>query len=138
MTLQEFIAEKKLLVFEDLASGRVPSAGRHDKAHLESLSNKGEPQMGTTRFEPNLVTMEFIFMSEGVSVGVLQVRLDPPERIVFMPVPKWVVETVWQGDVDGSYHFESDAERLMKAYTELLKPLTNIDQFKKRKIVGRS
>ena len=138
MTLQEFITERKRLVFEDLSSGRAPSTGQYDKAHLESLSNNGEPQMGTTRFEPKTVIIEFIFMSEGVSVGVLQVKLDPPERIVFMPVPNWVVETVWQGEVDGSYHFEADAEKLVKEYSEILKPLTNIDQFNKRKTVGRS
>ena len=138
MTLQEFITEKKRQVLEDLLSGRAPRAGRYDKTHLESLSINGEPQMGTTRFEPNLVTIEFIFMSDGVSVGVLLVELDTPERIVFMPVPKWVVETVWQGEVDGSYHFEPDAEKLVKEFSEVLGPITNRDQFDKRKIIGRS
>lgn len=138
MNLTEFVAENKRQVYEDLVSGRAPRAGKYDKTRLAQLRAKGAPQMGTTEFEPDSIHLEFIYMSEGVSEGVLSIELQPPERIVFMPVPKWVVEEVWQGEVGGSYHFESDAEKLLEQFSKLLSKSDNKEHFKKRKVIGRS
>ena len=64
-------------------------------------------------------------------------EVDPPERIVRMPVPEWVVESVWQGEVDGSYHFESHAYALLEAFTASLDPEENARRFKGRMPTGR-
>jgi hypothetical protein len=62
------------------------------------------------------VTFEFIFSFSDGQTEVLQVKVTAPERIVYLPVPEWVVESVWQGEVAGSYHFESDARRLVDKF----------------------
>ena len=46
-----------------------------------------------------------------------------------MPVPSWVVESIWQGDIDGSYHFESEATELVAEFIEVLKREGNLAQF---------
>ena len=35
---------------------------------------------------------------------------------MFLPVPDWVIESIWQGEISGSYHFESDAKALVEAF----------------------
>jgi hypothetical protein len=89
--------------------------------------------MGTTVLKPDLIVFEFIFSLDDGQTEVLAVELDPPQRIVFLPVPGWVVESIWQGEVQGSYHFETDAKVLMEEYATELEPLHNAKWFEKQK-----
>lgn len=125
MTLSEYVATKKKEIYDDLLQGRGPAEGEFDAAALAELRSRGEPQMGSTVLEPENIRFEFIFPQNDGSAELLAVELTPPERIVFMPVPAWVVETIWQGDVDGSHHFESDAKQLMDELSASLEPLSN-------------
>jgi len=81
--------------------------------------------MGTTRYEPNAIHFEFIYPDSKSSSTVLTVTLEPPERIVFLPVPDWVVENIWQGSIAGTHHFESEAQRLVDEFKADLMPGPN-------------
>ncbi len=89
------------------------SSGRFDEALFREAKDKGQPQMGATRFTARTVIHEFIYTMPGKSL-VFSVEVDSPERIVFLPVPEWVIENIWQGSIDGSFHFERDAQRLVE------------------------
>ncbi|MBN9502607.1 MAG: hypothetical protein BGO01_17595 [Armatimonadetes bacterium 55-13] len=115
MTLNAYAAAKRLAIFDELQAGHEPSEGLFDHAILEEGRVKGHPQMGTTTYEPNCISLEFIYPDPSTSATVLSVKLTPPERIVFLPVPEWVVESIWQGEISGSFHFESDAQKLYEA-----------------------
>ena len=132
MTLAEYLAQKKMEVYNDLRQGLKPK-GKYDEADLAALLGRGEPQIGSTHLEPENVRFEFIFPQSDGSVELFKVEMTPPERIVFMPVPGWVVETIWQGEIDGSHHFESDAKRLLQELSQSLEPLANKKLFEPRK-----
>lgn len=110
MTLQTWVAQKKRDIYDDLRNGQMPREGAFEPARVKEGIALGQPQMGTTVFTPTQAEIEFIFADPKASSLVVTVALDSPERIVFLPVPKWVVESIWQGEIDGSYHFESDAQ----------------------------
>lgn len=129
VNLTEFVAAKKRLVYDDLQKGNPPSEGRYSEEAFKDAKVKGKPQMGKARFKPNLITLEFIYSDPNSSASVFTVELDAPERIIYMPVPKWVVESVWQGEVAGSYHFATDAQRLLAEFSGLLEEDANQDIF---------
>ncbi|HVT12163.1 MAG TPA: hypothetical protein VHE55_07840 [Fimbriimonadaceae bacterium] len=129
MTLNQFAAEKRLAIFDDLRNNREPRDGSFDAAVLKEAKTKEAPQMGTTRYEPDAVHFEFIYPDPTATAIILVVTLAPPERIVFLPVPSWVVENIWQGDISGTYHFESDARRLMRELQAELEPAENLKWF---------
>jgi hypothetical protein len=129
MTLNEWSAEKRLLILEDLSSGRTPSLGRFDETIFKEGQVKGSPQMGAVLYFPQLVTFEFIFPDPLSSATVLSVSVVPPERIVFLPVPSWVIENVWQGEVQGSFHFESHARELVERFALELDEVRNLKWF---------
>jgi hypothetical protein len=137
VTLNEWSANKKLAIFEKLSAGLEPEEGQFDSALLRSAAARGAPQVGATKYEPNAVRFEFIFNEPGDSSVVFTVTLEPPERIVFLPVPKWVVEEIWQGQVDGSYHFESHTSKLLEEFLTELAPETNKKWFQPRKATHR-
>lgn len=112
MTLNEWAANKKLAIFESLQNGRRPAEGEFDDAIFRQALTKGQPQVGATSYEPELVHFEYIFPDALSTATVLKVTIRPPERVVFMPVPEWVIEDIWQGEVKGTFHFESEARRL--------------------------
>lgn len=112
-------------ILDELKAGQAPSEGAYDEALLREARAKGAPQMGTTRFEPETIILEFIYPEAHGTTLILAVRIVAPQRIVFLPVPEWVIESIWQGDIDGSYHFESDAERLVEAFRGQLTPEGN-------------
>lgn len=132
MTLNEWSAEKRLLILEDLLAGRAPSLGVFDEVVLREGQVKGTPQMGGVRYAPLLVVFEFIFPDPLSSATVLSVSVVPPERIVFLPVPSWVIENVWQGEVFGSFHFESDARSLVERFELELDEESNLKWFEKQ------
>lgn len=121
MTLNEWAASKKKAIFDAVSNLQPPPDGEYDPDVLRDGFDKGKAQMGTTVYEPECACFEFIFPDRNASATVLTVRVAPPERIVFLPVPPWVVETIWQGEVDGTYHFESEATSLVDAYLQELK-----------------
>ena len=125
--MNAYAAAKRLAIFDELKLGRPPSEGEFDAALFSEAKVKGEPQLGSTRFEPDSIYVEFIYPGPQTSSMVITVKLRAPERIVFLPVPDWVVENIWQGDIAGTYHFESEARRL---YEELGREL-GIDENKK-------
>lgn len=125
MTLNQHAAEIRMQIFDSLKKGLEPSVGTFDASVLKEGKTKGEPQVGTTRYEPDAIVFEFIFPDPRSAATVLSVRVDSPERIVFLPVPKWVVESIWQGDIDGSFHFESHARAMLKEFEALLEPEAN-------------
>ncbi len=129
MTLNQFAAEKRLAIYSDLQRNLEPREGSFDGAVLREARTKDAPQMGTTRYEPNAIHFEFIYPDPIATALILVVTLAPPERIVFLPVPPWVVENIWQGDIAGAHHFESDARRLMKELEAELEPERNAKWF---------
>ena len=131
MTLNEWAAQKKTEIYEDLANSRQPT-GKYDEAILRQAQVKGKPQMGATTFSPDSATFEYIYPDTNSTATVLQVIVEPPERIVFMPMPEWVIEEIWQGDVTGSPHFESEAMEMIRRYTAELEPGANDKHFGKQ------
>lgn len=129
MVLNQFTSELRSKIFEELKLGFVPSEGTYSEQVLRDARSKGQPQLGSTRYEPNAIVIEFIYPSPGTTATVVSVRVSSPERIVFMPVPAWVVESIWQGEIDGSYHFESEAENLLAQFAASLTPEANLAQF---------
>lgn len=104
--------------------------GRFDPELLRQTQVKQPAQMGATVFLPGSVQFQYIYPDPiGGAALVLTVTVDTPERIVFLPVPEWVLENVWQGSVDGSYHFESDARDLVERFNGLLEPSANAALF---------
>ena len=138
MNLNAFAAEKRLELFEDLKAGRTPREGEYDEATLRDARVKGQPQLGATHYEPESIFLEFIYPEPKSYSAVLTVRIPSPERIVFLPVPEWVVESIWQGEISGSFQFESDAERMVADLHHQLAPQANAELFGPRTPVGRS
>src|SRR5687768_7919706 len=137
MTLSAFSADKRTKIFEALSSGQPPPEGDFSEMVFKDGKDKSKPQMGATRYEPAAIVFEFIYPDPLGAPILLSVRLDAPERIVFMPVPSWVVESIWQGEVSGSYHFESDAQQLLDDFQKGLEPKSNAEAFGTKPTVGR-
>ncbi|AIE85245.1 hypothetical protein [Fimbriimonas ginsengisoli] len=137
MSLNQYAAERRLRIFDELRAGRSPSEGSFDEAVLREARAKGQPQMGSTTYAPDAILFEFIYPNPTGAPILLEVRLDPPERIVFMPVPSWVVESIWQGEISGSAHFESDAYAMLETFRQSLEPDRNSEQFEARPAIGR-
>lgn len=138
MSLNEYASRLRLEILDDLLSGAAPRQGEWDEARRKEGSLKGRPQLGTTRFEPEAMIFEYIYPDSTGSPLVLSVRVDPPERIVFMPVPGWVIETIWQGEVAGSYRFESEAQAMLETFSARLEPEANRAEFSARPPTGRA
>lgn len=139
MTLSAFVADKRTKIYAELKSGKKPSEGEFSPETLREALVKGEPQLGTTRFEPTAVVLEFIYPDPHTTATIVPVRVKTPERVLFMPVPEWVVESIWQGEIDGTYHFESEAATLLAAYAKMLDAEENAEWFGPRpnKATGR-
>lgn len=129
MNLNEFVAAKRRAILGALAAGHAPSEGAYCPEMLAEVRVKGAPRLGTVRYEPTRIILEFLFTEPGSMASIFAVTLDAPERIVFLPVPKWVVETIWQGEIDGSFHFESDARRHLEGFMAEVDPEANAHWF---------
>jgi hypothetical protein len=129
MNLNAYLAAKKQSVFADLQAGRPPSEGRFDEAVWRDAKEKAAPQLGSALLEPGRVELQFIYPVPGGMAVILAVEFDPPERIVHLPVPSWVIESIWQGEIAGSSHFESDAMRLLDELRAQLEPEANAALF---------
>lgn len=129
MRLGEWVARKKVAIWECLKEGRAPEEGEFDAGILSEALDKGSPHLGMTRYAPDCVYVEFIFQDPEKGPTVLSVRLAAPERIVYLPVPEWVVEQVWQGEVYGTYEFESVAREAVERFLHTLEPGKNREFF---------
>lgn len=136
--MNEFASKFRLEIYDDLRQGKAPRAGTFDSAVLAEALTKGSPQMGPTRYRPNSVVTEFIFPDSAGGSVVLAVSVETPEPIVYLPVPSWVVESIWQGHIEGSYHFRSQAERLLQELTASLEPGQNEALFDKQTVIGKA
>jgi len=116
-------------VFTDLQAGNAPSIGSFSEELLKEGRAKGKPQMGTTRYKPDQILFEFIFADPRGVATLLVVSVPAPQRIVFMPVPEWVIEQIWQGEVTGSYQFVSDSHRMLESVSDLLSEKNNLRFF---------
>lgn len=125
MTLSETVARLRRQIYDDLRSGQPPSVGRYSESDWKQARDKGEPRMGTYTLTPEEIRMEFLYSAAEAPALIFTVTVPAPERIVFLPVPDWVVESIWQGEIDGTYHFESDARRLLAEFERLLEPAEN-------------
>jgi hypothetical protein len=125
MSLNSFAADQRVRIFEALKVGQPPLEGVFDESLWKECHAKGEPQMGSTVYKPWTIHYEFIYPEAGASTTIFTVQTKPPERIVFMPVPAWVIESIWQGEVTGSHHFESDATKLVMAFQAQLEESPN-------------
>jgi len=132
MRLSVFCSERRREIFEALGRGEHPRDAEFDAEALRQGLLKGSPQVGATRFEPSAAIFEFLFPDPLGAAVVLSVKVRSPERIVCMPVPDWVVENVWQGDVDGSFRFESEAREMLRDFEEILAPEANAALFEKQ------
>jgi len=124
-SLNTFAASQKRAIFDDLYDGKSPAIGSYDEALLREAKTKGKPQMGPTRYGQNELHFEFAYPDPNGAAVILTVTVSTPERVVLLPVPDWVVESIWQGEISGSYHFESDARRLIEEFQSLLSPEAN-------------
>lgn len=129
MNLNVYASELKRQLFDDLIGGAVPRRGTYNETLRREAKTKGKPQMGAVRYTPGEIIIEFIFPDPSSSTIVLPITVESPERIVFLPVPEWVIESIWQGDIDGSYHFESHARTLVSQLAAELEPAENAKWF---------
>lgn len=137
MTLNEFAARLRLRLFEDLRARNAPGEGAYDPAVLREAAAKSAPQMGSTRYEPHQIHFEFIYPDPPGAAIILTVTVSSPDRIVFLPVPGWVVESIWQGEIDGTFHFEGEIPALMEAFGNELTPERNLAYFGRKAPVRR-
>jgi hypothetical protein len=127
--LNAFVAETRQRIFQDLSAGKPPSLGDYSEEVLKRARTKGQPQMGSTRYAPDHVGFEFIYPDPHGAAVLLTVAVPAPERIMFLPVPEWVISQIWQGEVTGSYHFLPDAEALLADFKAQLEPDPNARLF---------
>lgn len=123
-SLNAYAARKKQEILERLARGADPGEGFFDAATLRDCLKRGTPRIGSTTYEPMAIHLEFIF-SSGDSAGILRVTIVPPERIVYLAVPDWVVDNSWQGFIEGTYEFESLAMDAVEKFSRSLEPEPN-------------
>ncbi len=135
-SLSEFAVATKRTILADLLAGQAPQ-GEFEAENLRRATTKGTPQMGTIRYEPHALVFEFIFPDPASSPTILEVRIASPQRIVYLPVPGWVVESIWEGDVAGSFHFESDAKALLQEIIDCMTPQENPQIFGVKHLSGR-
>lgn len=120
MNLREFAGERQRIIFEALQRGQEPPIGTYDEDTLKECRRRTQVQTGTTRYRPDRLLFEFIFYEQSLGPAVLTVEVAAPEPLVYMPVPDWVIEDVWQGEVTGTFRFESEARELLNVFSETL------------------
>lgn len=132
-----FIAKTKTEIFENLQTGKFPGVGKFSETLLEACRVMGTPQMGTTVHRPQAFVFEYIYRDHLGNSTIFPVEVEAPDRVVFMPVPDWVIESIWQGDIDGSFCFAWEAEEKLAALTRSLEPEPNEAYFGRRQAKRR-
>jgi len=137
VTLAEFLASTRESILSDLKRGAPPSLGEYDEAVLKEALDLGSPQIGTVTLEPSAAVLEFIYSGTESAPAILAVRVPAPERIVFLDVPPWVIASIWQGEVTGSYRLESEARAMLDAVRESMEPEANRRLFEPKTPIRR-
>lgn len=132
MTLRKFVRNNLQTIFEALQKRQLPPVGEYDAQTLKECFRRATVQTGTTHYQPDCILLEFIFSEPNLGPAVLSVRIPAPEPIVYMPVPDWVIQDVWQGEVTGSFRFASEAETLLKKLHNQIFAETNALYFDER------
>lgn len=129
MGLNAYAATLKRQIHERLCGGVPPESGDFDEAAFRELRDFGAPQVGATLFEPDAILFEFIYADAPGGPRIFAVRVPSPERIVFLPVPSWVIEEIWQGEIDGRFEFYSEAVALIDELRKELDETANAKWF---------
>ncbi|MGQ9881576.1 MAG: hypothetical protein ACUVSV_12050 [Armatimonadota bacterium] len=133
MTLREFVNATRKQVLDALLHKQPPPIGHFDPKRFEEAVQMREVQMGGTRYTPHSVILEFVFLHDNPGAPlILCVEVDTPEPVVFMPVPEWVQEDVWQGEVKGTFRFRSEAEQLIGSFRHHVLECDNPHYFEER------
>lgn len=119
-------------ILEDLKAKKEPRIGQFEPESLKNAFTKGSPQLGSMRYVPLGFFFEFIFPDAVGGTVILTVFVPAKERIVFLPVPDWVRQNIWQGDVDGSYFYESEVEGVLESFRGYLGAAENSQYFERR------
>ena len=136
MDLNEWSSTTKRAIFADLSLGGAPSVGEFNSETLKEAQALGKPQVGATVYKPTHATFEYVYTGSNTTI-VFEVTVASPERIVYLPVPNWVIESIWQGEVSGSHHFESVAVRLLREFEATLAPEPNAPLFGRKQPTRR-
>jgi hypothetical protein len=118
-------------ILEDLQAKIEPRIGQFEPETLRLALTKPSVQMGAQKFVPNGFFFEFIFPDPTAGTVILTVFVPSKERIVFLPVPNWVRQNIWQGDIEGSYYYESEVEPVLSGFRTLLSDEKNAVFFEK-------
>ncbi len=137
MTLREFVKQNLQALYDALQKRQEPPMGTYDADTLRECFRRAQVQTGTTHFYPDRVVFEFIFTEPSLGPAVLSITVPSPEPIVYMPVPDWVIEDVWQGDVTGSFRFRSEAEQLIAQFQQQVFSEANLVYFEKHRLPKR-
>ncbi len=132
MTLREFVREQIQQIYGALQQGQPPPVGEYEPATLKECMRRTTVQIGTTHYRPDSILLEFIFTEPSMGPAILTIRIPAPEPIVYMPVPDWVIEDVWQGEVTGSFRFASEAQLLLKKLQNQIFSEANLLYFDER------
>jgi len=133
MTLREFTNTTRRQILEALQHKQPPPVGRFDQKTYEEAMQMREMQMSSAHYTPHSVILEFLFWHDNPSAPlILCVEVDTPEPVVFMPVPDWVQQDVWQGEVKGTFRLRSEAEQLIEAFRHHVLECKNPDYFEER------
>ena len=133
MTLREFTHTTRKQILDALQHKKAPPIGHFDRKVFEEAVQLREVQLGSAHYTPHSVILEFIFLRDQPGTPlILSVEVDTPEPVVFMPVPEWVQEDVWQGEVKGTFRLRSEAERLMEAFRHHVLEEENRHYFEQR------
>ncbi len=138
MTLREFTNTTRKQVFEALRHRMPPPIGHFDRKTFEEAVQMREVQMGGAHYTPHSVVLEFVFLHDNPGAPlILSVEVETPEPVVFMPVPDWVQEDVWQGEVKGTFRLRSEAERMLNAFRHHVLECENLHYFEERPVPRR-
>ncbi len=133
MTLREFTNTARVQILEALQRKQPPPIGHFDRKAFEEAMQMREVQMGSAHYTPRSVVLEFVFWHDAPGAPLIfSVEVDAPEPIVFLPVPDWVQQDVWQGEVKGTFRLRSEAERMIEAFRQHVLEGENLHYFEER------
>lgn len=138
MTLREFTNASRKQILHALQHKQAPPFGHYDRKTFEEAVQMREVQMGSAHYTPHSVILEFIFLHDNPGAPlILSVEVDTPEPVVFMPVPDWVQQDVWQGEVKGTFRLRSEAGQMIEAFRQHTLEEQNLHYFEERPISRR-
>ncbi|MCS6949110.1 MAG: hypothetical protein NZ520_01480 [bacterium] len=133
MTLREFTNAARKQILEALQHKQPPPIGHFDRKAFEEAMQMREVQMGSAHYTPRSVVLEFVFWHDTPGAPlILSVEVETPEPVVFLPVPDWVQQDVWQGEVKGTFRLRSEAEQMLETFRRHVLEGENLHYFEER------